>query len=160
MHRADPAPPLSRARPKAPSGNAIEVPEGAGPELEKRFAHRAHAVENSPGFLGFQLLRPVVGDNRYFVVTQWDSEEAFAAMRRDIRSLSCFSVAIISGVASEKWMVRTGFEPVFVTPAQDYVTITGILLRAGEDGLDLPAGLFDVAAEAAQVAYGEAGLPV
>ncbi|WP_227984717.1 mycobilin-forming heme oxygenase MhuD [Nocardia spumae] len=61
--------------------NAIEVPEGAGPELEKRFANRAHAVENSPGFLGFQLLRPVAGDNRYFVVTQWDSEESFAAWR-------------------------------------------------------------------------------
>jgi heme oxygenase (mycobilin-producing) len=59
--------------------NAIEVPEGAGPELEKRFAHRAHAVENSPGFLGFQLLRPVKGETRYFVVTHWDSEESFKA---------------------------------------------------------------------------------
>jgi len=59
--------------------NAIEVPEGAGPELEKRFANRAHAVENSPGFLAFQLLRPVKGDNRYFVVTQWESDEAFQA---------------------------------------------------------------------------------
>lgn len=57
--------------------NAIEVPAGAGPELEKRFAHRAHAVERSPGFLGFQLLRPVKGEDRYFVVTQWESEEAF-----------------------------------------------------------------------------------
>ncbi|WP_054816707.1 antibiotic biosynthesis monooxygenase family protein [Nocardia arizonensis] len=61
--------------------NAIEIPEGAGPELEKRFAHRAHAVEGSPGFQGFQLLRPVAGENRYFVVTQWDSEESFAAWR-------------------------------------------------------------------------------
>ncbi|WP_280342755.1 mycobilin-forming heme oxygenase MhuD [Nocardia abscessus] len=61
--------------------NAIEVPEGAGPELEKRFAHRAHAVEGSPGFLGFQLLRPVAGEKRYFVVTQWASEESFAAWR-------------------------------------------------------------------------------
>lgn len=61
--------------------NAIEVPEGAGPEMEKRFAGRAHAVENSPGFLGFQLLRPVKGENRYFVVTQWESEEAFEAWR-------------------------------------------------------------------------------
>ncbi|QCQ93565.1 mycobilin-forming heme oxygenase MhuD [Rhodococcus sp. SGAir0479] len=59
--------------------NAIEVPEGAGPELEKRFANRAHAVENSPGFLGFQLLRPVKGEDRYFVVTQWESDEAFQA---------------------------------------------------------------------------------
>lgn len=61
--------------------NAIEIPEGAGPELEKRFANRAHAVENSPGFLGFQLLRPVKGENRYFVVTQWETEEAFEAWR-------------------------------------------------------------------------------
>ena len=61
--------------------NAIEVPAGAGPELEKRFAARAGAVENEPGFLGFQLLRPVAGENRYFVVTHWDSEESFAAWR-------------------------------------------------------------------------------
>lgn len=61
--------------------NAISVPEGAGPELESRFAQRAHAVENSPGFLGFQLLRPVAGDTRYFVVTNWESEQAFADWR-------------------------------------------------------------------------------
>ena len=59
--------------------NAIEVPEGAGPELEKRFAARMGAVENTPGFLGFELLRPVGGETRYFVYTKWDSEEAFQA---------------------------------------------------------------------------------
>jgi heme-degrading monooxygenase HmoA len=59
--------------------NAIEVPPDAGPELEKRFANRAHAVDNQPGFLGFQLLRPVKGEDRYFVVTQWETEEAFQA---------------------------------------------------------------------------------
>jgi heme oxygenase (mycobilin-producing) len=59
--------------------NAIEVPEGAGPELERRFAHRAHAVENQPGFLGFELLRPIKGETRYFVVTHWDSDESFQA---------------------------------------------------------------------------------
>lgn len=59
--------------------NAIEVPEGAGPELEKRFAARQGAVENAPGFLAFELLRPVNGENRYFVYTRWESEEAFQA---------------------------------------------------------------------------------
>ncbi|MBP2455843.1 MULTISPECIES: antibiotic biosynthesis monooxygenase family protein [Mycobacteriaceae] len=59
--------------------NAIEVPPNAGPELEKRFANRAHSVDNQPGFLGFQLLRPVKGEDRYFVVTQWETEEAFQA---------------------------------------------------------------------------------
>jgi heme-degrading monooxygenase HmoA len=59
--------------------NAIEVPEGAGPELERRFAARRGQVEGSPGFLEFQLLRPVAGESRYFVYTKWESEEAFQA---------------------------------------------------------------------------------
>jgi heme-degrading monooxygenase HmoA len=62
--------------------NAIEVPEGAGPELEKRFANRKHAVDGQPGFISFELLRPVSGDDRYFVVTRWESDEAFEAWRK------------------------------------------------------------------------------
>ena len=59
--------------------NAIEVAEGRGPELEERFAKRAGEVEGMPGFLGYELLRPVGGENRYFVYTRWESEEAFRA---------------------------------------------------------------------------------
>jgi heme-degrading monooxygenase HmoA len=59
--------------------NAIEVPPEAGPVLAMRLPNRAHAVDNQPGFLGFQLLRPVKGESRYFVVTQWETEEAFQA---------------------------------------------------------------------------------
>jgi len=59
--------------------NAIDVPEGAGPELEKRFAARQGAVENAEGFLEFQLLRPVGGETRYFVYTKWETEEHFQA---------------------------------------------------------------------------------
>lgn len=61
--------------------NAISVPPQAGEELERRFAARAGAVEKSPGFLGFQLLRPTAGESRYFVVTHWADEESFAAWR-------------------------------------------------------------------------------
>lgn len=58
--------------------NAIEVPEGMGPALEERFAARLGAVDQSPGFEGFELLRPT-GDEetRYFVVTHWRSAEDF-----------------------------------------------------------------------------------
>lgn len=63
--------------------NAIEVPENAGPELEARFGARKHAVDSAPGFEGFQLLRPIAGETRYFVVTTWDSEESFQAWRAD-----------------------------------------------------------------------------
>jgi heme-degrading monooxygenase HmoA len=61
--------------------NAISVPPKAGAELERRFAARAATVEDSPGFLGFQLLRPTAGEERYFVVTHWKDEESFAAWR-------------------------------------------------------------------------------
>ena len=61
--------------------NAIDVPAEAGPELERRFAARAGTVDGSPGFLGFQLLRHTAGGSRYFVVTQWEDEESYAAWR-------------------------------------------------------------------------------
>lgn len=63
--------------------NAIEVPEGGGEELERRFGHRAGIVDSAPGFLGFELLRPVGGEKRYFVYTRWESEEAYQAWAGD-----------------------------------------------------------------------------
>lgn len=59
--------------------NAIEVPPGAGAELEQRFAARRGAVEQAPGFLGFELLRPIAGESRYFVYTKWENEDAYQA---------------------------------------------------------------------------------
>jgi heme-degrading monooxygenase HmoA len=59
--------------------NAIEVPEGRGEALEERFRARLGEVERMPGFLGFELLRPVEGESRYFVYTRWASEEDFRA---------------------------------------------------------------------------------
>lgn len=61
--------------------NAIEIPEGAGSRLEERFRERLGEVEKSPGFLGFELLRPTAGESRYFVYTRWETEEAFQAWR-------------------------------------------------------------------------------
>ncbi|WEG08974.1 antibiotic biosynthesis monooxygenase [Microbacterium horticulturae] len=61
--------------------NALSVPEGAGSELEARFAARKHSVDSAPGFEGFQLLRPIAGETRYFVITTWASEEDFQTWR-------------------------------------------------------------------------------
>lgn len=61
--------------------NAIEVPEGAGPELETRFAARANAMDGQPGFLSFEVLRPVAGETRYFILMHWVDEESFQAWR-------------------------------------------------------------------------------
>jgi heme-degrading monooxygenase HmoA len=56
---------------------ALTFPEGAEAEIEKRFASRAKLVDQSEGFLGFELWRPQVGESRYFVVTRWDSQENY-----------------------------------------------------------------------------------
>ena len=64
-----------------PFDQAHRGAQEAHEELEKRFSNRAHTVDGTPGFLGFQLLRPVRGDDRYFVVTHWADEESFAAWR-------------------------------------------------------------------------------
>ena len=57
--------------------NAITPAEGAGAELEARFGNRVREVEGMEGFEGFQLLRPVEGETRYYVYTRWRSEEDF-----------------------------------------------------------------------------------
>lgn len=57
--------------------NALEVPDHLRETLEERFQQRAGEVEKLPGFEGFTLLRPTDEGGRYFVVTRWESEEAF-----------------------------------------------------------------------------------
>ncbi|MFF5145463.1 antibiotic biosynthesis monooxygenase family protein [Streptomyces sp. NPDC013157] len=59
--------------------NVLEVPAGQRETLEKRFAHRAHAVESSDGFEWFELLRPVEGTDNYLVYTRWRDDESFQA---------------------------------------------------------------------------------
>jgi len=56
---------------------ALTFPEGAGPEIERRFAARQKTVDTADGFQGFELLRPQSGESRYFVVTRWDSCENY-----------------------------------------------------------------------------------
>jgi heme-degrading monooxygenase HmoA len=59
--------------------NALTVPSEMAETLEKRFAARAGAVENSDGFEWFELLRPLEGTDQYLVYTRWRSEEDFQA---------------------------------------------------------------------------------
>lgn len=59
--------------------NAITVPEGSGDELARRFAARAGAVDDQPGFEGFELLKPTDDRNVWLVVTRWADEASFEA---------------------------------------------------------------------------------
>jgi heme oxygenase (mycobilin-producing) len=65
--------------------NAIRVPEGMGEAIEQRFAARGDAMNEVDGFLSFELLRPTAGEDRYFVYTRWETEEAFQAWRESQR---------------------------------------------------------------------------
>lgn len=59
--------------------NVLTVPSERREMLEQRFAGRAAQVDTTPGFQAFELLRPAEGEDRYFVYTRWDSQEAFQA---------------------------------------------------------------------------------
>jgi heme-degrading monooxygenase HmoA len=59
--------------------NAITVPADSGDELAKRFAARAGAVDDQPGFEGFELLKPTDDRTTWLVVTRWKDEESFKA---------------------------------------------------------------------------------
>jgi heme-degrading monooxygenase HmoA len=59
--------------------NAIIVPADKQARFEERFRGRAGAVEKTPGFEWFELLRPLEGTDQYLVYTRWTSEEAYRA---------------------------------------------------------------------------------
>lgn len=61
--------------------NVLTVAEGMGPHLEERFANRAGTIEESPGFEGFQLMRPESGTDKYFVLSKWATKEDFETWR-------------------------------------------------------------------------------
>jgi heme oxygenase (mycobilin-producing) len=56
--------------------NRIPVTEGRELEFEKTFTERDRAVDQMPGFLGMQVLRPSEG-RTYVVMTRWISLHAF-----------------------------------------------------------------------------------
>ena len=57
--------------------NVVTMPEDKRSRFEERFKGRAGAVETTPGFEWFELLRPVEGTDSYLVYTRWTSEEAY-----------------------------------------------------------------------------------
>jgi len=59
--------------------NAITVSPGSGDELARRFAARAGAVDDAPGFEGFELLQPTDGRDTWLVITRWRDQESFEA---------------------------------------------------------------------------------
>lgn len=45
--------------------------------FEQLFATRAHAIDRMPGFRYMEVLKPKNEDDKYLIVSHWDSEENF-----------------------------------------------------------------------------------
>jgi len=58
--------------------NRLQVAKGREEDFEKRFEGRARLVENMPGFIRLEILRPIKSDY-YTVLTHWDDEASFRA---------------------------------------------------------------------------------
>lgn len=67
----------------------LTVPEEDRAELERHFRARSRRVDDFPGFLYLQLLRPQSGPATHAFVTAWESREAFRRyMNSDEHALS------------------------------------------------------------------------
>lgn len=60
----------------------LTVPEHDQAELEHYFLHRSRLVDNFPGFLYLQLLKPRSGPATHTFVTAWESADAFRSYMR------------------------------------------------------------------------------
>ena len=58
--------------------NRLQVAKGQEKEFEARFEGRARLVENMPGFVRLEILRPLKSDY-YIVLTHWKDEASFHA---------------------------------------------------------------------------------
>lgn len=59
--------------------NRIYVHPDHTAAFEERFLNRASMVDQMPGFVAYQLLRPVQPEDPYIVMTTWESQAAFEA---------------------------------------------------------------------------------
>lgn len=56
--------------------NRLQVAKGQEKEFEARFEGRARLVENMPGFIRLEILRPLKSEY-YIVLTHWQDEASF-----------------------------------------------------------------------------------
>jgi len=67
----------------------LTVPEDDHDERERHFRERSRRVEDFPGFLDLQLLKPRGGEATHVFLTAWESRESFRAYRvRDAHARS------------------------------------------------------------------------
>lgn len=60
----------------------FEVRDGWEVAVATAFRERPHLVEETPGFLRLDVLRPTDGPTQFWLLTYWTDEDAFRAWHR------------------------------------------------------------------------------
>ena len=59
--------------------NRLFVAKGHEQEFEARFLGRSHLVDQAPGFIRTEVLKPLTEGAPYVVMTHWDNRASFEA---------------------------------------------------------------------------------
>lgn len=59
--------------------NRVSIHPDHAPQFEAMFMSRAHKVDQMPGFVSFQLLKPMKASDGYVVMVTWESKEYYHA---------------------------------------------------------------------------------
>lgn len=62
--------------------NYIECTQEYVKRFEELFTTRAHAIDKLAGFRNMYVLKPTAQDDKYLIVSHWDSEDNFKAWTR------------------------------------------------------------------------------
>jgi heme-degrading monooxygenase HmoA len=62
--------------------NYIQCEADYRERFEYLFGSRARAIDTLPGFIDMQVLKPTQEEDRYLIVSHWESEAAFKAWTR------------------------------------------------------------------------------
>ena len=87
--------------------NRLQVAKGHEADFEKRFEGRARLVENMPGFVRLEILRPVKSDY-YIVLTHWQDEASFQAWTNSAEFKEAFTESVVEDVTLA-WVERPGY---------------------------------------------------
>ncbi|MDH3892157.1 MAG: antibiotic biosynthesis monooxygenase [candidate division Zixibacteria bacterium] len=88
--------------------------------FEQLFASRAGAIDHMPGFVRMKVLRPTKQDERYLIVSEWHSEQAF----KDWSKSDAFTAGHKRGFADLEAARARGDEPPMRSEFRTYEVIT------------------------------------
>ncbi|GIV35500.1 MAG: hypothetical protein KatS3mg031_3035 [Chitinophagales bacterium] len=88
--------------------------------FEELFKTRAHAIDHAPGFRHMYVLKPLTAENKYLVISHWESEQHFKAWTRS----AAFLKGHQRGFADLQAAKAAGKEPPMQSEFKTYQLLT------------------------------------